>query len=83
MTRSLVPFALEQCFSEFEFVSGMRHLAANGAYSPTTREVLIIPGSLFGWAYADYVRIGFGGDAGIFVDGLTTLEAVLTKGNNA
>lgn len=56
MTRSLIPFALEQWFAEFEFVSGMHHLAASGAYAASTQEVLALDPS--GEATQRYLALG-------------------------
>jgi aspartate/methionine/tyrosine aminotransferase len=38
--RDLAPFRLERWFTEFEFVAGMRNLAASGPFTLTTRELL-------------------------------------------
>ncbi|HZU03739.1 MAG TPA: aminotransferase class I/II-fold pyridoxal phosphate-dependent enzyme [Ktedonobacteraceae bacterium] len=38
--RHFPPFRLERWFAEFEFVSGMRNLAASGPFAVTTRELL-------------------------------------------
>ncbi len=38
--RQLPPFSLERWFVEFEFVQGMRNLAASGPFAVTTRELL-------------------------------------------
>lgn len=39
-----VPFLLERWFAEFEFVEGMRNLAASGGVSPTVADVLRLAG---------------------------------------
>ena len=39
------PFLIERWFAEFEFLPGMRNLAASGPYAPTTAEVLTLGGS--------------------------------------
>lgn len=38
--RHFPPFRLERWFAEFEFVPGMRNLAASGPFAATTRELL-------------------------------------------
>jgi aspartate/methionine/tyrosine aminotransferase len=40
--RPLAPFRLERWFVEFEFIPGIRNLAASGPYDATTREVLAL-----------------------------------------
>jgi aspartate/methionine/tyrosine aminotransferase len=40
----LVPFRLERWFAEFEFVPGMRNLAASGPFPVTTQELLELEG---------------------------------------
>jgi hypothetical protein len=41
----LPPFQLERWFAEFEFVQGMRNLAASGPFAVTTRELLELEGA--------------------------------------
>src|SRR5713226_8568669 len=43
--RQLPPFSLERWFVEFEFVPGMRNLAASGPFAVTTRELLELEGA--------------------------------------
>jgi aspartate/methionine/tyrosine aminotransferase len=43
--RQLPPFSLERWFVEFEFVEGMRNLAASGPFAVTTRELLDLEGA--------------------------------------
>src|SRR5947209_2237307 len=43
--RHFPPFRLERWFAEFEFVSGMRNLAASGPFVVTTRELLALEDS--------------------------------------
>ena len=43
--RQLPPFSLERWFAEFEFVQGMRNLAASGPFAVTTRELLELEGA--------------------------------------
>src|SRR5947209_11353536 len=43
--RHFPPFLLERWFAEFEFVSGMRSLAASCPFAVTTRELLELEGS--------------------------------------
>jgi aspartate/methionine/tyrosine aminotransferase len=43
--RHLPPFRLERWFAEFEFVPGMRNLAASGPFAVTTRELLELEGA--------------------------------------
>jgi aspartate/methionine/tyrosine aminotransferase len=42
--NKLPPFRLERWFAEFEFVPGMRNLAASGPYAVNTRELLELEG---------------------------------------
>src|SRR6266705_5102812 len=41
----IAPFRLERWFAEFEFVPGMRNLAASGPFAVTTRELLELEGA--------------------------------------
>ena len=41
----IAPFRLERWFAEFEFVPGMRNLAASGPFPVTTRELLELEGA--------------------------------------
>src|SRR5436853_7653019 len=43
--RQLPPFHLERWFAEFEFVPGMRNLAASGPYAVKTGELLELEGT--------------------------------------
>jgi aspartate/methionine/tyrosine aminotransferase len=43
--HQLPPFRLERWFAEFEFVPGMRNLAANGTYAVKTGELLELEGT--------------------------------------
>lgn len=43
--RQLPPFSLERWFAEFEFVQGMRNLAASGPFAVTTQELLELEGA--------------------------------------
>lgn len=43
--HQLPPFQLERWFVEFEFVQGMRNLAASGPFAVTTRELLELEGA--------------------------------------
>ncbi len=43
--HQLPPFQLERWFAEFEFVQGMRNLAASGPFAVTTRELLELEGA--------------------------------------
>jgi aspartate/methionine/tyrosine aminotransferase len=43
--RQIPPFGLERWFAEFEFVQGMRNLAASGPFAVTTRELLELEGA--------------------------------------
>lgn len=43
--HQLPPFQLERWFVEFEFVKGMRNLAASGPFAVTTRELLELEGA--------------------------------------
>src|SRR6266705_3467751 len=43
--HQLSPFSLERWFAEFEFVPGMRNLAASGPFAVTTRELLELEGA--------------------------------------
>ena len=43
--RQLPPFSLERWFTEFEFVPGMRNLAASGPFAVTTGELLELEGA--------------------------------------
>jgi aspartate/methionine/tyrosine aminotransferase len=42
--HQLPPFHLERWFAEFEFIPGMRNLAASGPFAVTTRELLAMDG---------------------------------------
>lgn len=42
--HQLPPFRLERWFAEFEFIPGMRNLAASGPFAVTTRELLALEG---------------------------------------
>src|SRR5947208_4128306 len=42
--RQLPPFSLERWFAEFEFVQGMRNLAASGPFAVKTGELLELEG---------------------------------------
>ncbi len=42
--NQLPPFRLERWFAEFEFVPGMRNLAASGPYAVKTGELLELEG---------------------------------------
>jgi hypothetical protein len=42
--QQLPSFPLERWFAEFEFVPGMRNLAASGPFAVTTRELLELEG---------------------------------------
>lgn len=43
-THQLPSFQLERWFAEFEFIPGMRNLAASGPFAMTTRELLALEG---------------------------------------
>ena len=43
--RQLPPFSLERWFTEFEFVPGMRNLAASGPFAVKTGELLELEGA--------------------------------------
>ena len=45
LNKHPTPFLLERWFAEFEFVPGMRSLAASGAFAPSTAEVLRLGGA--------------------------------------
>ncbi len=51
--RQLPPFQLERWFAEFEFVQGMRNLAASGPFAVTTRELLELEGAEMTARYLD------------------------------
>jgi len=42
--HQLPPFRLERWFAEFEFIPGMRNLAASGPFAVTTKELLALEG---------------------------------------